>query len=1395
MRKRLQLILLCVTFHGFIISAMAQEQFASRYTVSYVTMENGLLNDHIDYLYKDSQGFLWIATAGGGLSRYDGYDFIHFNINTSPVNLRSNFIITVCEDNHQRLWIVSREGVNIINLKTLQLTTPLSPIESFRHLLQEPALNVINDSQGNIWLCGNNEVHKISFNEYGDVTGIATLPDIPLNSLIFPMSDIDSDGQIWIGYGNAVRKVHTNSKGALEAIPVSPALQFTAQTNFHSFCLKENEVWIGTHVGLLRYNRNEEVVKRYNHSRDDERSVSQNHITDIVVTKDRQLIVSTLQGISIYNPLTDDFDRISHTSRGAGSTLISNFVNCMLVDNDIIWIGCETGGINKMSPRRLSLRNYVNDKDNPYSLSENLVNAICEDNAGNLWVGTVEGGLNKKEKDTDRFTHYTTDTPLTLSHNTISTLIMDNRDRLWVGTWGWGITVIDLSTPQYKVVKYINSYEYPDVPLGFIGSLCYDSINNGVWIGASPGIYFYDFNTDEVITPIDPGVTNKTFSSLGAMIDANGSLWMGSVDGIFVIDLYSRHDNTFAYRQLKYKLDDPESGITERITCFYKGPDDTMWIGSNGNGFYKCTMTTGGRYRFVNYTTAHGLINNNVRGIVEDNNGQLWISTNYGLSCFDPAGGNFTNYTTEDGLPNNQFYWNAFAKSSDGKVWLGGIGGLSSVEGRNHTHKPQAPRVTFTRLQVRNEEVYAGNKGMTVDICMATDLSLHEKDNSFSLEFSSLNYESYSTGVYSYRLLGFEEEWIDVPASRRFAGYTNIPPGKYTFQVRYTAEGSAEDSGVTSLHITIRPYFYKTWWFIILMVLTVGCSVVYFYMRRLYMLQKQKQLLHRMVDERTQELQEQNEKVNKQKTQLIEMSKKVQELTLDKLSFFTNITHEFRTPITLIIGPIERALKLSENPQVIEQLRFVERNSKYLLSLVNQLMDFRKVESGKMEITRVNGDFRAFMDALIVPFEVFAADRSITVRVYYRLRDPLILFDHDAMQKVITNLLSNAVKFTPDGGVVSVYIASLTNHEGKEQLYICVKDTGTGIPEEDLPKIFNRFYQSKNQAQYPVYGQSSTGIGLYLSARIIKLHGGTLTAHNNRKTGSTFRIMQPILRDDKQPVYPGFNAMEALPEDINPLPSHFKPGRLAVLVVEDNRDMRAYIRSILEGQYNIFEAEHGAEALTLLAANQVDFIISDLMMPVMDGIELSRRVKQNFSVSHIPFLMLTAKTSQESRIESYKTGVDEYLLKPFSEELLLTRISNILENRKRYQQRFAMHMEVSELQIDEESSDKKFIDKVMEVIRANYKNSNYETADFIEAMGISKSLLNKKMQHLTGQSIGQFIRNYRLNVAYELIEKNRETHNMNISEIAYEVGFNDPKYFTRCFTKRYQTSPSSLLGN
>ena len=1411
-------LLYLIIYISFIIpcALQAQERFTDQYNVSYITMDDGLPHNFIDDIYKDTRGFLWISTAGGGLSRYDGYEFIHFNPNTSHCKLKSNFILNVHEDTFQRLWIVSEGGTDIIDLLTLQPIIPNDPKGLLTTLLNQPAYTIMRDSQNSIWLQCGNALHRITFNIKGDVESLSTLTLPQLNEPDLVLKDIDEDGKIWTAINGTIYKIIPNNQGGLEESHISEKLTFLPDTYLKDMLAKENEVWIATHAGLYRYNKNSNAIKIYENIPNDPHSISQNYLTSLAITNDKQLIAGTLRGANIYNPITDSFEHLAHNSTG-NSLLNSNFINCIKVDGKHIWIGTESGGINKLAPKRLSIHNYIHDKEIPSSLSDNPVNAIYEDKEKNLWVGTVEGGLNLKRQGTEQFLHYRWERG-EISHNSVSSLASDNQGRLWVGTWGGGINIMNPKALN-RPLQVIYTHPETGFPLFFIAVLVYDPINNGMWVGANRGLFFYDMATQKFISPFANHMAENVRGCLGALIDKEDKLWIGSTEGVYIIDLHSRSAKSekgeFQYRHLNYKLDNPQSKLIEKISCFCETTDGTLWLGSNGYGIYKRVVDGQGKEKFISYNTTQDLINNNVRSMQEGIDGNIWIGTNNGLSCYHPTENRFTNYTKQDGLPDTQFYWNASCHSSDGTLYFGTVAGLTAIESNFPPSIIQPANVRFTKLRIGNQDILPGNIDLSQDIAVTQEIKFHEKEKSFSLEFSALNFEPDNTATYSYRLLGFEDKWVQVPGNRRFASYTNLRPGTYTLQVKYTPDGEDGAESITQLKIIIQPYFYKTTWFILLLIGFALLITWQIYQWRIRNFKQQRELLHRTVEERTYQLEQQkqllenqteelsrqnntlkqqNEKITRQKAQLSRMARKVQELTLDKIAFFTNITHEFRTPITLIIGPIERALKLSYNPQVIEQLNFVERNSKYLLSLVNQLMDFRKVESGKLNIVKTKGNFLNFINSLLTPFEVFAGERNIAIKHFFHMKDPEIRYDEEAMHKVITNLLSNAIKFTPDNGEISVYIATLPTKESKEVLYLCVSDSGTGIPEQDIEQIFNRFYQSKKQVKYPVYGQTGTGIGLYLCKRIVLMHDGDISVRNNPGSGCSFRILLPLPKEDINdqliiennipPTTPA-TADDELPKE---------KVALNILVVEDNADMRGYIRSILRDYYNVLEACNGAEAIEILNRQSIDFIVSDLMMPVMDGIELSRRVKETFANSHIPFLMLTAKTSPEARLESYRTGVDEYLLKPFDETLLLTRIENILENRRRYQRQFRANMDVEVLNIEEESGDKKFINQVMEVVKEHYKNPYFEVSDFSEAVGVSKSLLNKKLQNLIGQSAGQFIRNYRLNTARELILKNRETKQMNIAEIAYEVGFNDPKYFARCFSKQFNMKPSDLMN-
>ncbi|MBQ8521096.1 MAG: response regulator [Bacteroides sp.] len=1392
------ILILCMFF--IVLPRISAENttrhWAERYNITYLTIDDGLPHNAVEDIVKDSRGFLWIATSSEGIARYDGQEFIPFNMGTARAKLRSNFIHKMCEDRFDRLWVASEVGLDIIDLKRLANTQIPDEDNRFASFCNQPVNHLWQSSEGNIWVCSENKLFKVTFHEDGSIAHIIQVWQLPESKSIRTICEVDD--YLWMNYKDGVYRIKESTLKEQEPSFISSALQLP-DVDINVIRKKENDIWIGCMQGLFRYNIGTERIKHYGHEERDPNSLSQNWVTDISVTASHSLLVATFKGLNVYNPILDSFERVNRDN--GENTLNNDFINCLMADGDIIWAGTAIGGLNKIGKRTLYLQNYSHSNEWAGSLSKNPVNAIYEDPTGGLWVGTVEGGLNYKQPESNTFVHYTTDAPARLSHNSVSCFTVDDCNRLWIGTWGGGFGWMEMKGCN-RTFHHIEDSRFADASRGFVGAICYDPLNQAIWVGTSNSLYTYDLKTHTVAEPFRKKQLGGIDGCTGYYLEDDTYLWIGLTKGLCRIDLRTWGTPEPSYRLWSYKLDNPESKLVERVTYIIQATDGTFWIGSNGYGFYQATKQDNGEYVFKGYTTEDGLISNSVRALQEDKEGRIWITTTNGLSCYDPASDIFYNYTQKDGLLSNQFYWNAIGKSANGKIYLGSTEGLTVIQPFIDIKEQESAPLAFTHLHVAEQE----------KLVEEGRIELHERDKYLSIEFAALDYDSPDFAVYSYRLKGFDDKWVKVPANQRIATFTNLHPGNYTFELRYAPDGRQWQEQTAVLDIYVAPYFYKTYWFVILVILVLSFLIYRIVAWRIHSFQEQRRLLHIKVEERTRELQEQkqvlatqagelysqnellkqqNDKILKQQAQLIEMSNKVQELTIDKLAFFTNITHEFRTPLTLIVGPIERALKLSYNPQVIEQLHFVERNSKYLLSLVNQLMDFRKIESGKMNISPNPNNFKKFLREFLLPFEGYTNEHQITLKLCIDLPEQSTMYDEDAMQKVLTNLMGNAVKFTPSGGQITLYATTLRRN-GEEMLYLCVQDNGPGIPEEDLDKIFNRFYQAKNQVSTSVSGQSGTGIGLYLCQQIILLHKGEICARNNPTRGSSFRVLLPWTSVE--------GTAESKKEEISveeqqeTLQLSSENSRLTILVVEDNADMRGYIRSILEEYYNVVEATQGKEALDILAVQNIDFIISDLMMPVMDGMELSKRVKANFNISHIPFLMLTAKTSNEARIESFRIGVDEYLLKPFDDTLLLARIANILENRKRFQQKFSFNMDIEELNVEEESNDKKFLNKAMQIVKENYKDSEYEVSDFVEAMGVSKSLMNKKMKNLTGQSAGQFIRNYRLNIARELILKNKVTHNKNISEIAYEVGFNDPKYFTRCFTRHFNQTPSALLG-
>lgn len=1387
MRTTIVAILLLFMSAGM---SLAQEPFWDKYNVMQLDMRSGLSNNFVDDIYKDDKGFVWFATSGGGVVRFDGYDYEIYDV-SSERRLQSNFTHEIAGDRFGRLWITGDGGVDVLDIRENNIVTEnLWPADKM-NLVRKPSMMVKLDDNGNIWFTSGTCIYAVSFKASGEIASISEYD----NKIAFTALE-NCNGKLWAAAQNSVYMLQVfDARISLETVDLPLVRQVGGMVT--CFFAKDNETWIGTDKGLHRVNLSSGMAKHYDATLA-AGALTQNRITDIVETADHEIIVSTLKGINVFNPFTDSFEQVGQATydhRG----ISSNFVNCMMSDGDLLWLGTEICGVDVLIPNELAVNTYVHGEE-PTSIAANPVNAILEDKSGTLWIGNVESGLSRKAKGKNHFEHYTVENH-GLAHNSISALELDRNGRLWTGTWGNGIAILDINRSGCPVVEKMT-----DLSSSFVGTLIYDGVNDGMWVGTTNQIYF--MRGGRRYTPIHCSQLENMNGAIGAAIDTRNRLWMGTSEGLLIIDLETMNGDSVSYQFLGSKFDEPQSGINPRVSYIAKASDGTMYVGTNGYGMFCCHE---GMNDFVAVTVKDGLSNNSVRGIVEDNLGNIWVSTNSGISVYEPGEKNVVNYSKANGLMDDSYYWNAAFKSpTTGNVYFGSISGLTEIRRRVNTVQSRSvdsPVFTKFILGGRADE----DGAIRVNVVYSKSVNLHERDKSFAIEFSSLNYHNPNAIRYQYRMSGFDDHWIETSHDRRVATYTNLTKGDYIFEVR-CSDGHGSWSKAEQLKIHIEPFFYKTFWFYMLMMAIIAFLFWQLYAYRVRSLKEQKRLLHLLVSERTEELErqklvleektqeleqqnvilsDQNIKITQQKESILEMSNKIQKLSVDKLQFFTNISHEIRTPITLIIGPIQRAMKLSTNPAVIEQLQLVDKNSQLLLQLVNQLMDFRKVETGNMERHPSSNRLVPFVNDIVHPFGVFASERNVRVESYYRVRTEMVMFDVDAMSKVLTNLLSNAVKYTTNNGHVQLFMATLMMG-GKEVLYISVRDNGEGIPEADLEKIFNRYYQSENHTKHPLYGQSGTGIGLYLCRRLVEQAGGSIIARNNKGGGCSIRVIVPFeegipIKDEKKAEEMAAQVEQEETEEAD------ETYKMSILVVEDNKDMRHYIRTIVEDQYQVFEAKDGVEGLTQLAENDIDFIICDLMMPVMDGIEFATRVKNNFSFSHIPILVLTAQMSDEFRTKSYKIGVESYLHKPFDEQMLLARISGILEGKKVNQKKFQYTLNTDDLNIDKESDDEKFVKRVLEHVETHYTDSAYAIDDILRDLGCSKSMLNKKMQNVIGQSPGVFIRSYRLNVAKQLIMKNRESRSMNISQIAYEVGFNDPKYFTRCFTKHFCITPSVML--
>ncbi|MFO7934275.1 MAG: two-component regulator propeller domain-containing protein [Bacteroidales bacterium] len=1367
----------------------------SKYIFDHLTVNDGLSQNTVNEIYRDSKGFIWVGT-NDGLNRYDGYQFHHYHYSYDDTSsISNNRVYEICEDEEENLWVATRGGLNRYDRERDRFdryTTRSVPGRSLKHNLVR---TLCNDHRGNLWigtLGGGIHVIPAGSDEIRWVDPASGLPSGKV-SRDQAVCDIfqDRHGTLWVA---------THLHGISRFDPVSNEYTFypLQKKNDRAMHLSlgktifedsDGLLWICTEGdGLYTLDPVSGRIRHF-HAYGKGGLLRSEIVKDILEFNDRIWIATDGGGLHVYDKSEDAFRYLNMNPEEPGS-LSSEAIYSLFMDNqEILWVGTFTGGLNIYDRNLRKFEMHSWEPGNPNSLSHPTVLCFAEQDNGTIWIGTDGGGMNSFDPESKQFTHICSSKGSTgcLTGRAV-TSIHPEGDLLYVGTYNGGMNLYE---PGRGVIG-----SYRNVP-GDPRSL----VNNNVWaiqkdtggffwIGTSEGIQRFDPVTEQFRLISSPSLSDVRYQDRVTNIyrDREGTLWFG---GARLYRLNQDRDSL-----VPVELDPHiQSRIRNMdIRSVYQDSKNRYWICTEGAGLvYFNPSTDSSRI----YSSVDGLPNNSVHRILEDDRGDLWISTNYGLSCFDPATGKFRNYDLYDGLQSNQFSYAAALRARNGRFYFGGVNGFNVFHPDSIATNEFIPPVVLTELLIFNRPVEIGgsNSPLQKHISETDQITLKHSQSVITFRFASLNYTSPERNSYQIMMEGFEDEWRDI-GTQRSATFTNLDAGRYTFRVRGSNNDLVWNETGTSLQIRVLPPWWRSWYayvvygFIILVILSIYRKV-FLYQARL-----------------------------KHDIQIKDLEKQqIEELNRMELSFFTNISHEFKTPLTLIQGPLEQIVSSgSFGPRIDKQLEMMRTNVRRLLRLINQLMEFRRVKQSTMDLKVTKGDIVTHLKQLKSVFDDLAESREIHYDFITSADSQLAWFDPDKIEKIVFNLLANAFKYTSAGGTIVLELSIDRTGKQVERIkgaqeavfpdgcfLISVKDSGAGIPPDKLPHIFERFYQAENEERYQPTSDRGTGIGLSLTKSLVEKHHGIIRAESTPGKGSMFILAIPLtkdmyadseIREEGQVSRPSISLRpdeelfvkkeeERSPEKIKKkqLPGGKTP---SVLIVEDHREVIDFLRETLEHEFTVYSAEDGSQGLKQILEHQPDIVVTDVMMPVMDGFQLCTRIKTDEITSHIPVIMLTAKDEEEDKIRGLKEGADDYIMKPFNPEELVQKIRNILHARSRMWERFRRQISIEPSDITVTSFDEKLLSNALKIVEEHMDDPEFDVSMLVKHVGMSRSVLYRKLKALTGQSAKEFINTIRLKRAAQLLLKNK----LSISEITYMVGYNDPQYFSKCFKKQFGKTPS-----
>ncbi|WP_304200494.1 two-component regulator propeller domain-containing protein [Phocaeicola plebeius] len=1372
------------------------------YNFTYYRIEDGLHDEFILSTYKDKHGYIWICSTTG-LCRFDGHMFVHFSSLTDDpsIKIKASYVSQVLEDNHDHLWIVSDLGLirmnqvdGTVNYYNDYDKDPLS-------LLSQPMKAIQKDRYGNLWIGLQNQLAYLMLDSNGDIQNIYSIGVEDNLSAICIQDDL-----VWIGGMKGVQ-CYRYVGNQLVKEPMIKELEQLSLEKVNTLFVNGHYLWIGTLNGLFCYNGMGKTIQHFTCKKGQLNSLSDNNVTCLAMDPSGNMLIGTSAGIDFYSR-NGQFEHVCQ--KGSKHGLNSQFTTHIQVDDKgYIWIGTLIGGLNLMTPKRIRFEHFLAAGGD----DRNVVSALFQDRDGNVFAGVMGKGLVIKYADETKpiVVSSISASAQSLSEEHVFKICQDSRGDYWLATRVRGLCYMrrdDLYAPVFTSYNTDNSLISSDV----VYDLIMDPVRDGLWLCTENGINFMDLKT-RTFQKIQTTLDETLDICYTLFLDRKNRLWVGG-NGICIIDLSQQDPGSGKYvaRFYRYKLDEPDSGISERICSLLETSDGDFYIGSQMHGLYVLNEEKDGEFVFRNILP-HELKEKKISSIVEDMNNCLWVSTLNGLYYYNPHRGCVLHFDQLDGLPERQFFVRAGCNFTHQCVAFGTVNGFTFLY-------PYQMGVVASR-EVKITGIRSEGRLITDENLELFELFPNQIQN-FEICFSALEYSSPDKVMYAYKIDELDKDW-NIENRQNYVRYNNLMPGNYTFRIRCTDTDGTWSDKEAVLRIHIHSPFYQTAWFrgaLFVVLLGVVGGIFYWYQKG----QKQIQMrLSKEVAERTQSLTvamdnlvasrnaislqnelltQRNKEILEQSEQVNRLSRQMDQANKERLMLFTSLTHEFKTPLTLIIGPITNLLATHKDSVLQEPFQMIERNARYLLALVNQIIYLRKVDARQFRFDAAPYNVSSLLDS-VRDYMPILQTRGIVYEEQMRLKHDCIRSDQHVLNRIFSNLLSNAVKYTPDNGKIIVRMAQGQVNEQKHTLmqYLSVTNTGSYIGVEEQEKIFHCFYKIKDQQIYPSDGQSSSGVGLYLVYQLVTtVLNGKIIVKSSPKIGTSFRICFETEWQERvfEETVMGKKVSQEVDSEVmhvgkEVLTEGETTGKPLLLLVEDNRDMRAYIKGLLNTRYAVIEAGDGQQGYVLAQKYVPDFIISDLMMPVCDGTEFCHRIREDVALSHVPFLMLTALSSDDARLDSYRQGVDAFLTKPFEPDLLLLRIENILRNREKRQLELVYDLGKRLVTVNIEKPDKLFMEKLMQIMEEHYTNPEFSVSELAAEMRMSNSSFYKKITALTGLSASAFIRLYRLQIGKRLLEEHVGEAGISVSEIAYSVGFSDPKYFTRCFVKEYQIQPKILL--